>query len=235
MNVQSYKLTNEVKDVVLGAGAVVAGIGAVGRLLGRSRPESIYSVSFGLKFPDQEIDELPDDRKLMEVASCLSMHTQGIYQQVQRVLETHHPHVCVARFDAAIPVFGVRSLDYTQKALAVLSGLGWIGKSSLLINRQYGPRLRLGTLLTDASLVADRPETQNRCSGCLNCQKACPAQAVAGRSEQWDRYKVYRVNHEKCQQHLARNISIKGRKDFCGLCMKACPYGKNPQQAIVAA
>ena len=42
--------------------------------------------------------------------------------------------------------------EFSHKAAAVRGGLGWIGKSSLLITRQYGPRVRLSTLFTDAPL-----------------------------------------------------------------------------------
>ena len=64
------------------------------------------------------------------------------------------------------------------KDLAVLSGLGCIGKSNLLINPEFGPRLRFRAMLLDAELIPTDPIDFDPCEGCEEfCRKLCPVNA----------------------------------------------------------
>jgi epoxyqueuosine reductase QueG len=67
----------------------------------------------------------------------------------------------------------------SHKAVSNMAGLGWQGKSLLLVNPTYGPRIRLVSVLTNAPLVVDGP-IENRCGGCTLCRDACPAGAIKG-------------------------------------------------------
>jgi len=58
-----------------------------------------------------------------------------------------------------------------------MAGLGWQGNSLLIVTPEYGPRVRLATVLTDMPLVPDQP-LRNRCGGCVKCAQACPARAI---------------------------------------------------------
>ena len=74
----------------------------------------------------------------------------------------------------------------SHKAVARLAGIGWQGKSLLIVSPQYGPRIRLATILTDMPLSSDKP-VKNRCGTCDECTKACPASAIKNIGTQ-DRY-----------------------------------------------
>jgi len=65
----------------------------------------------------------------------------------------------------------------SHKAIAVMAGIGWQGKSLLIVNPEHGPRIRLATVLTDMPLAPDMPIRQ-RCGSCDECAKACPAEAI---------------------------------------------------------
>jgi len=67
----------------------------------------------------------------------------------------------------------------SHKAVGRMAGLGWQGKNLLLINPEYGPRIRLVTLLTEAPLKIDGP-IENRCGKCTLCHDACPVDAIKG-------------------------------------------------------
>ena len=121
----------------------------------------------------------------------------------------------------------------SHKAVARMSGLGWQGKSLLLINPRVGPRLRLTTILTDLELPADQP-LPNRCGQCRECVKACPAGAIKGtpfgdgyknREEAWDLSACTRKLAEDFSQRPGINSMI------CGLCIKACPFGRLVKKA----
>ncbi len=66
------------------------------------------------------------------------------------------------------------SANFPHKTAAILSGIGWIGKSNLLITQEYGPRVRLATVLTNAPLLSDSPQKKSKCSSCSECVKICP-------------------------------------------------------------
>lgn len=116
----------------------------------------------------------------------------------------------------------------SHKAIAKAAGLGWQGKSLLLITPQYGPRVRLTTLLTDAPLEPDEVQS-NRCGTCRKCQEACPAAAIKGIS--WEDHPQTREDAlyfgrcvEKVTEDFAKRPEI--GKAICGVCISVCPWGK---------
>lgn len=70
-----------------------------------------------------------------------------------------------------------------HKKIAIMSGVGWIGKNNLLVTEKYGAALSMCSVLTDMPLYAEKTETilSNRCGDCSLCVKICPTQAIHGR------------------------------------------------------
>lgn len=68
--------------------------------------------------------------------------------------------------------------DISLRHAAVAAGLGHIGTNRLLLTPKYGPRVRLGAVVTDAPLTPDSPLKYNPCDDCGLCVKACPAGAL---------------------------------------------------------
>ena len=68
--------------------------------------------------------------------------------------------------------------EINHKTVAAIAGLGGIGLSRLLVTPEFGPFVRLGTIVTDASLSADRPLDENPCELCESCRTACPVEAI---------------------------------------------------------
>ena len=73
---------------------------------------------------------------------------------------------------------------FSHKYAATLCGLGSVGKSGLFLSEKYGPRVRLGTILTDCEFDVGDVEIKDVCIGCDLCVKACPAMAITG--EKWN-------------------------------------------------
>lgn len=116
----------------------------------------------------------------------------------------------------------------THKAVARMAGLGWQGKSLLLVNPDYGPRIRLVTVLTDAPLAIDGP-VENRCGECTECRDACPAGAIRGvRTEDHYAAREEALYFSRCVEKL--DVEFKSLPDIgapiCGICIRACPYGR---------
>lgn len=64
------------------------------------------------------------------------------------------------------------------KTIATKSGMGWIGRSALLVTPEYGSAITLCGILTDMPLEFDTPITDSECDDCTNCQDACPVDAI---------------------------------------------------------
>ena len=116
--------------------------------------------------------------------------------------------------------------NFPHKTVATRAGLGWIGKSCLLITRQYGGAVRLSSILTDAPLQTADAITKSRCGSCTLCVKCCPAEALSGtlweagmeRSKLFDEQKCY----QKQVQIMTEQTGIK--EDLCGKCFAVCAF-----------
>ncbi|KPU42216.1 epoxyqueuosine reductase [Oxobacter pfennigii] len=116
---------------------------------------------------------------------------------------------------------------FQHKTAANLSGLGWIGKSGLLITPEYGPRVRLGTILTDMELPGTEDIHNTDCKGCNICKIACPAMAITGKNWYKGVQRSEIIDAEACSKYMNTNFKHIGRGSVCGICMNVCPHGKN--------
>ena len=107
---------------------------------------------------------------------------------------------------------------FSHKLAAHLAGVGWIGKSCLLLTDPFGPRARFVTVLTDAPLKAgatlDKP-----CGKCRVCVDACPVKAFTGVEFQAAEGREIRFDAFKCSEYR--------REHPCGLCVSSCPTGRS--------
>ncbi|WP_066714600.1 epoxyqueuosine reductase [Clostridium sp. Marseille-P299] len=68
-----------------------------------------------------------------------------------------------------------------HKKIAILAGLGWIGKSNLLVTPEYGSAFCMCTVLTNAPLpIEDKPMIMPKCGDCTVCKDICPTSAIHG-------------------------------------------------------
>lgn len=117
--------------------------------------------------------------------------------------------------------------NISHKAVARMAGLGWQGKSLLIISPEFGPRIRLVTVLTDMPLMPDKP-IKNRCGKCVECVKACPASAIKNvRTESRYESRDEAIHLEKCHAKVKEFEALPGiGARICGICVKVCPFGK---------
>ena len=113
---------------------------------------------------------------------------------------------------------------FSSKMAAHLAGLGWIGKSCLLVTPEVGPRVRWATVLTNAPLTETGKAMEQRCGDCRACVEVCPAQAFTGRSFDEKEAREARFRAEDCNSHLQKMKELLGLS-VCGLCLKVCPHG----------
>ena len=116
--------------------------------------------------------------------------------------------------------------------LALQAGLGEVGRHSLLITPEYGPRLRLGKIFTDVPLLHDKPRSygiKQFCDVCERCASACPPKAIpfAKPSEKtYNRSNIIGLNKwttdaEKCFSFWAN------QNTDCSICIRVCPDNRD--------
>jgi len=132
----------------------------------------------------------------------------------------------------ALPIPASQTVDlekleglFPHKTVATRAGLGWIGKNALLITPEYGPRVRLASVLTDAPPEVSQPVSESRCGECSLCVKACPAKALTGKTWQEETKREDLVDVGLCREVTQRN-KIKFGERICGICVSVCPFGK---------
>jgi epoxyqueuosine reductase len=110
---------------------------------------------------------------------------------------------------------------FASKTAATRAGLGWIGKTALLVTPEWGPAVRLGTVFTDATLTAGEPVEGARCGRCRACVDACPADA--GRDVDWRPGMALELLFDAaaCDRQQQRYPQY---DTICGTCIWACPY-----------
>jgi epoxyqueuosine reductase len=102
----------------------------------------------------------------------------------------------------------------SHREVAYGAGLGWRGRDNLLVNKKYGSRVRLVTVLTDLQLPVDSPTDEN-CSDCYNCLDICPAGAISDDVEDFNLDACFKqVSKFARPEHIGSYI--------CGLCLQAC-------------
>ncbi len=114
-----------------------------------------------------------------------------------------------------------------HKTVATRAGIGWIGKSALLITEQYGASLRLTTILTDAVLEKAAPVNESKCGDCAACVKKCPGQAILDRNWEAGMSRDLFFDAGACYRTVrAYAAELEVDATVCGICIAACPWTK---------
>ena len=121
-----------------------------------------------------------------------------------------------------------------HKTVATRAGLGWIGKSCLLVTANYGSAVRLSSLITNAPLPPDAPVTESRCGSCTVCVQSCPGKALTGTLWTPDTPREALLHKEACKkaqiERMRRAVGVE--TDLCGLCFAVCPYTRRYLEEI---
>ena len=121
----------------------------------------------------------------------------------------------------------VDSAPVLERAWAKKSGLGWIGKHSLLINKQRGSFFFLAEVILDLTLEYDQEFKTDHCGNCTKCIDACPTEAILPNNT---------IDGSKCISYFTIELKdeipddMKGKFDDwmfgCDICQDVCPWNR---------
>lgn len=203
----SEELTKKVKELVLELGADKVGIAdatlAEDPPHGHGEPFKIVknakaAIVYVLSYPDgvlevDHTDDLIHGGTFVAAQKAMNEELQKIGLKLAKFLEKEG--YMASPLAPELPRdekrwTGVMSLRY----LGQLSGLGEVGQSNLLTTPEWGPRIQIGAVVTDAPLQEDGPELIDKvCKHCNKCVEKCPPRAIAA-----ENYPPYNYNINRC-------------------------------------
>jgi epoxyqueuosine reductase QueG len=202
-------------------------MGIICRQGGTRLREFPRAISIGVRLKDAVVDELHrhDDPEVILPYEAEYFSVNSHLDNMAALLaKTIREEGYLAEAIPASQMIDPRSLSglVSHKLVANLAGLGWIGKSCLLITRDYGPRVRFASVLTNAPLTTgSRLDTS--CGECDACVRMCPVTAFTGAPFNPLEPREVRFNAHLCNGYMEERAGRLGKEGLCGLCVYVCP------------
>ncbi len=186
-------------------------------------PEEIHILEIGTKLPRAIVFGYPLSKSVLEtVIDRPTLIYKHHYKTVNWILDQTAYHL--VRFieekaKRAIAIPASQTVDWknqkghiSHKLLAKEAGLGFIGKSGLLVNPVFGAQVRYASIITDLDFTPDE-KIEEECGTCQKCIEVCPAQAITEDG----------VDLSRCLTKLKEFSKIRGIGQYiCGVCVKVC-------------
>lgn len=213
-------------------GAEIVGFAPVERWTARGevppayRPDAVWPqartvIAFGVGLPLPVVESTP------------SINYQELYDTSNRLLDEislrlagwlnarGHPSVFAPRdgYGSLEVLLKNPFASFSHTYASKYAGLGTVGMSRNLVTKEFGPRVRLNSVLTAAELPGDPELEGDLCNGCSVCERLCPVSAIRAR----DGEVLGDLDKDACTHH---HIALRAETRWpCGVCVKVCPVG----------
>jgi len=194
-------------------------------------PQARSIIMLGLNYGQYDNDEGGGPLAILarRDRGAISVYAQGSdYHEIIKPRLKALARWLIAQAGGNVKVF-VDTAAVMEKPLAAAAGLGWQGKHTNLVSRQFGSWLFLGAIFTTLDLSPDAPE-QDHCGSCRACLDICPTAAFPA---------PYRLDARRCisyltiehKGHIPRELraAIGNRIYGCDDCLAVCPWNKFAQ------
>lgn len=185
-----------------------------------------YAISIGISIPDEIVDNItPVDGevKYRQAYNQINNKLNEITNFIEQLIIDNGFDAKAVNASYILPDSNL-SGELSHKMIANLAGLGWIGKSCLLITPTYGPRVRWATVLTNLELNTPNKKIESQCGNCRLCIVNCPSDSFKDVKFNENEPRDVRYDANKCSEYFDKLESM-GRPRLCGLCVKVCPWG----------
>ncbi|MEM3041287.1 MAG: 4Fe-4S binding protein, partial [Nitrososphaerota archaeon] len=216
-----WEMTNldlALRDLAYSLGADLFGVADLSiarEFIGRQGGEHISrfprALSVGFRLLDPVVNELHQHENISAIYGYRALYN-SVNANLDRIALLLAKKIQELGFKA-YPIPPSQTIDnnrlegiISHKLAANLAGLGWIGKSCLLITPKWGPRVRLTTVLTDAPLKTGTP-LANLCDDCRQCVEICPAKAITGIPWNPSEPRDVRFKAWLCKEYVDRRTS----------------------------
>jgi len=221
-------LTKDTIEMLKDLGADVVGIGNLEELPKEVRDGLPIGISVGISYPPKVIEHIEKHptAEYLEWYDRLNVQLDRMVTKGANYLEKlGYQARPLPRSQVSFSPKDFSSM-LPYKTVATRAGIGWIGKSALLVTKEYGSALRVSSLLTDAPLSVNSPINESLCGSCTMCVTTCPGGAVTGenwvmnrpRREYYDVERCYDKARELSRKYLGEEMTL------CGKCIEICPY-----------
>lgn len=221
---KTESLSEKLRALLLEKGAALVGFGDLRGVPGTEYP---YGVSAAVRVPVHILEEIEDGptKAYYEMYHELNRRLNEIVSAGADFLKAEGFHA-FAQTTKAVRQDDSWSTPLPHKTVATRAGLGWIGKNCLLVTPEYGPAVRLSSLLTDAPLDCGKAIDESRCGSCQVCREACPAGALTGTLWRVGVSRDEMFQKEKCKEKQIELMKARTgiETDLCGKCFVVCPY-----------
>ncbi len=189
------------------------------------------AISIGISLFDDVVDRLPQ-RLEGAVAIDYRHHCYDVINQRLDNITSRLSSILQGDGYRVFPIPASKRVDdeklsgiFSHKMAAHLAGLGWIGKSCLLVTPENGTRVRWATVLTDAPLHVTGDPMSEQCGTCNQCVEICPVKAFTGEPYRTGEPRETRYDASKCDRYFDW-LEEKGKLSVCGMCLYICPIGR---------
>lgn len=217
-------ISDELKELLYEIGASLVGFADLSSIAKNDMP---YGVSVAVAIPAEIVKSIHEGPNLAYYDTYHELNekldrlvTAGAEFLKSRGYEAY------AQTGDAVEEFGTYRTKLPHKTVATNAGLGWIGKSALLVTKSFGPAVRISSLVTNAELECGAPITKSKCGDCMVCTNACPGNAISGKLWKADLDRDEFFNPLACRKKARELSAEKIRKEItlCGKCIEVCPY-----------
>lgn len=217
--------TSELSELLYNEGASLVGFGDISAL---GYEGFVSCVALAVKIPARVVAGISGGptREYFEQYHALNGKLDALANSAAGYLTRRGCRALAQTTTRVVESAGYRT-PVPHKTCATRAGLGWIGKSALLVTGEFGPAVRLSSVLTDARFDhTAEPINASRCGGCTACIDACPGKAIRGSLWDVSSPRESLVDVEACRG-AARALAMDrlGEKiTLCGKCIEVCPY-----------
>lgn len=192
-------------------------------------PQYPFGISIAIKVPIEVIKGISEGPTIDYFNTYLKLNDSldelGLYCEEYLISKGYDAY---AQTVDRTKEYGVLKTIMPHKTVATCAGIGWIGKSTLLVTPEFGSAVRLTSVLTNAPLRVPELALDSPCKGCNICKEACPAGAIVGNVWNKGSEREYIFDALMCRK-TARRIAqqaIKKEITLCGKCIEVCPFTK---------